>query len=436
MATATPSRGPGNVAGSGLEALLRWQWFPGGLQALFTVVLVAVAYFSLQPTRRAETNPATAILWLLWWPLLPLTVLFAGRLWCALCPAGALGDWVQAVFSGARSMAPAWTQRLGAWSALAGMVVTGLAFLALGLETNGALTALFLALVTVGAVALALFFRGRVWCRWFCPLGLMLGLYSRVGWLEIGPGTAGIRASARTARACPQFTSPVSRQRRHDCILCGQCLKQGGDTVRLSCDLSPGGAPRPPSLTLIQALGVNLLLGLLMVDSLRMTPLFTDYMTWALSYLSSYRLALTLGGLALLGLVLGSQVGYARVVARRGDRGRLFRQLSMALIPLALALHLALSAQHLVAGGPGVLQGIGAEMGFLASGHMPPADAYSTSLPLKSFQLLLLALGAAGVAHYSARGKLALGRGARLMVSATPGLMQGLIFLQPMSAAC
>lgn len=333
-------------------------------------------------------------------------------------------------------MAPAWMQRLGAWSALAGVVATGLAFLALGLETNGALTALLLVLVTVGAVALALPFRGRVWCRWFCPLGLMLGLYSRVGWLEISPGSAGTRASAGAARACPQFTSPVSHQRRHDCILCGQCLKQGGEAVRLSFDPAPGRASRPPSLTLIQALGVNLLLGLLMVDSLRMTPPFLDYMTLALSYLSSYRLALTLGGLALLGLVLGAQAGVARVAARLGDRGRLFRQLSLALVPLALALHLALSAQHLVAGGPGVLQGIGVEIGFLASGHMPPADAYSTIVPLKSFQLLLLALGVAGVAYQSSRSKLALGGRTRMMVLGAPGLMQGLIFLQPMSAAC
>lgn len=397
--------------------------------------MVGLAYLGIQPIHRAETNPATAIVWLLWWPILPFTGLMLGRLWCALCPAGALGDWAQTLLVRARPMAPTWIQQFGTWFAVVGIVAIGLAFLALGLETDGGLTMLFIAFISVGAVSLALVFKERVWCRWFCPLGMMLGLYSRVGWLEIEPGIAGAKAAGTAARNCPQFTSPISSQRRHHCIFCGLCLKKG-DMVQVRFNPWPIQAGRAPTLTLVQALAVNLLWGLLLVDSLRMTPFFPGYMAWALAYVDNYRFALTLGGLAIMGLVLAAQVGYSRLAWPKGNAEQLFRQLSLTLIPLALALHLALSTQHLVSAGPGVLQGIGTELGFLASGHMPPADAYGVSLSLKAFQLFLLVLGIAGAMYFSGNGKMAFGQRARLLAPVAPGVMQGLIFLQPMSAVC
>ena len=440
------------------QSLLRQSWFPGSLQVAFTLAIVVLAYLGLQPVRRAETNPALAVIWLLWWPILPFTVPFLGRLWCALCPAGALGDWAQKCVPGSRPMAPSWVQKFGAWFALVGIVATGLAFLAFALETNGPLTVAFLAIISAGAVILALPYKGRVWCRWFCPLGMMLGLYGRTGWVAVGPGPAGAGPATAAARTCPQFTSPISHRRRHDCILCGVCFKEGNpNEVVVQTELWPRLPDLPtlpgessteqagrqarhrwqlPRLTLVEALAVTLLLGLLTVDSLRMTPLYLKYTTWAMSLIDNYRLGLTLGGLALMGLILTGQVVIAQLMGRHADRARLFGELSFILIPLVLALHLALSTQHLFAGGPSALQGIGIELGLLAAGHTPPADAYFVNLPMKVFQFLLLALGVGGMAYLSGRGKAGLDRGSLLPVWSAPALALGIIFWQPMSAAC
>jgi len=417
-----------------MNALLLSRWFPTALQILFVIIMVALSYLGLQPIRRAETNPATAAIWTVWWPLLPFTILLLGRLWCALCPAGALGDWVQRLFSATRPMAPTWVQKTGTWFALVAIAATGLAFLALALESNGPLTVVLLTMFSMGAVLLALPYKGRVWCRWFCPLGIMLGLYSRLSLIELHAGK--VEHKLTVIRTCPQFTSPMSHLQHRDCILCGVCVKSGeAMAVQSSWWFRKGW--KIPSLTWVEALTVSLLFGLLAVDSLRMTPLYLDYMTWALPVTDNYRLALTLGGLALMAVILSAQMALA-TLGGGGLRGtqRLFRELSLVLIPLVFALHLAISAQHLLAGSPGVLQGVAVELGLQSSGHLPPDSAYFINPLLKAFQMFLLALGVAGMVYLDGRWQVNSINWRRLLVRATPGLVMTLIFLQPMSAVC
>lgn len=417
-----------------MNALLLSRWFPTALQALLLVTMVVLSYLGLQPIHRAETNPATAAIWTLWWPLLPFSVLFLGRFWCALCPAGALGDWVQRLFPATRPMAPTWVQKTGTRFAMVGIVATGLAFLALALESNGPLTAVLLTIISIGAVLLALRYRGRVWCRWFCPAGIMLGLYGRLSLIELRAGRAGDKLTV-TNQSCPQFTSPVSHLQHRDCILCGVCVKAGeAVAVQPSSWFREGW--KVPSLTLVEALTVSLLFGLLAVDSLRMTPLYLDYMTWAIPVVDNYRLALTLGGLALMAGILAAQMAVATLGGKGAGTLRLFRELSLVLIPLVFALHLAISAQHLLAGSPGILQGVAVELGLLAAGHLPPDSAYFVNLPLKAFQVLLLALGAAGMIYLDGRWQVD-SIGLRwLLARSAPGLVMVLVFLQPMSAVC
>jgi len=38
---------------------------------------------------------ATISIWVIWWSLLIISLALAGRIWCFMCPFGAIGDWVQ-----------------------------------------------------------------------------------------------------------------------------------------------------------------------------------------------------------------------------------------------------------------------------------------------------------------------------------------------------
>lgn len=49
-----------------------------------------VAYQLLAGPETAHDNAGTALMWVLWWPVLPVTFVLLGRFWCAVCPFGAI----------------------------------------------------------------------------------------------------------------------------------------------------------------------------------------------------------------------------------------------------------------------------------------------------------------------------------------------------------
>ncbi len=416
----------------GLERLLRWRAFPGVFQWTLLVGLALNLVLALRVPRHAELNPGAALVWQLWWPLLPFFILLTARLWCAICPFPALGNAAQHLRPALPSP-PRWLRRAGPWVAAIGLGLLGFFFLLLQVESSGPLTAALLLAFAMGAVATALLWLGRAWCRYLCPLGLMVGLYSRLGWLRLEAGGDRKRAAA-TARRCPVFTSALAQRRVHDCVLCADCLRgQAGDAIRVRLG-RPSLAGRP--LMLAEAVAVSLLLGLLLADALRMTPLYPRFMAWALPISGrSYAVAMALGIGGVMATVVAAQVFGAHWLGRGEGLWRAFSRLSLAWLPLALAAILDLSAQHLLAA-DAVFQNLGAEIRLLPSGHMPPADAYASVWPMRTFQWAVLALGAV-TAVYMARcpvpGEKRRGWAA---AGAAPFLPLVVLFGQPMSVSC
>jgi hypothetical protein len=262
-------------------------------------------------------------------------------------------------------------------------------------------------------------------------VGLMTALYSRLSWLRLGP-TGDPKAAAAGGLVCPQLTSPVSGRVRSDCVFCGACMKApGGGSIAVRSQKPSLGAP---ALTAPEALAVSLLLGLMLVDAVRMTPLYLRYMAWAVSEAGlEYDMALALG---MGGFIAVPLIGQSLLAGASGHARQFWvrwSHQSMALLPLVLAAHLALSAQHLVAL-PEVLRNLGAELRLLEPGHMPPADVYAVLWPLKLLQVALLV--AAIAISLDASRRTAAGRGAVIAAPAAATAVLIFTFAQPMSAAC
>lgn len=86
---------------------------------------------------------------------------------------------------------------------------------------------LLLALVFAGVLALNAI-RPRFWCRYLCPLGALLGLFSKAAWLRHVVDEAACTACARCVRACPTGTIEPGRNFAADpaeCTLCLDCLE-------------------------------------------------------------------------------------------------------------------------------------------------------------------------------------------------------------------
>lgn len=415
-----------------VSRLLRSPRFPRTLQAPILVATAAAILLALRPPERSEMNPGAALVWQLWWTLLPFFILPTARLWCAVCPFSALGDLAQQLRRLTAPLPPARLRAAGPWMAALGLAIMGFLFLLLSLESSGPFTALLLLAFASGALVSSLLWRGRAWCRYLCPLGLMAGLYSRLAWLRLANTGDSTTASAAAARCCPLFTSPASARRAQDCVLCGSCMKApGGGAIDARVERP---TPSRETLSPPEAVAVSLLLGLLLADALRMTPPYLWYMVRAVPAMGGdYGAAMALGIAGIVALLLLHQGGAALVSGGGRWSWPAFGRLSLLLLPLALAAQLALSAQHLMAAGD-VLRNLGAELGLLDPDHMPPVDAYGVVWPLKGLQLALLAAGSA-TSLYLAAARGVVDR-LSLLVPALPALALLAIFWQPMSLTC
>ena len=93
---------------------LRSRWYPGILQLPIAAVFGLVAYQLLLGPDAAHDNPGTALMWVLWWPLIPIVFVVVGRFWCAVCPFGALSDFIQKMV-GAQRPVPVFLKKYGIW---------------------------------------------------------------------------------------------------------------------------------------------------------------------------------------------------------------------------------------------------------------------------------------------------------------------------------
>jgi ferredoxin len=96
-------------------------------------------------------------------------------------------------------------------------------------------TALLITAIWVSAIILGVLFQRRTWCRYLCPLGKMVGIFSSTSILELR-ANYGICNNDCIAHSCytggqecqsgcPMFEGPFSLRSNVDCIYCGNCIK-------------------------------------------------------------------------------------------------------------------------------------------------------------------------------------------------------------------
>ena len=69
-----------------IKAMLMSKYFPKIFQIPVAAVFGLIGFELLAGPSRAHDNPGTALMWVLWWPLIPIIFIFLGRFWCAVCP--------------------------------------------------------------------------------------------------------------------------------------------------------------------------------------------------------------------------------------------------------------------------------------------------------------------------------------------------------------
>jgi polyferredoxin len=362
-----------------LNRFVTWKGFQPALQIPTLVVISIIAYLGFVDVQDGAKNLATRLTWILWWPGIIFTFILVGRLWCVMCPFGALNEGAAAASKSERLL-PKPLRNL--WLATFLFLLLTWADEQIGVIRSPQLTAWLIVIFALFAIATGIFFQRRSFCRYLCPITGLLGLYSMFSPVEVRSADRAqcqkncrqdcYRGAAR-GKGCSMFEFPMTVDRNTFCNVCFECVRSCPN-ANLALRFRSFGkdlwASRKRVLDeaylSVVLVGVTTILTAQMLTAwggwvsamAKLIPVDVRLLMKPVTYLTvTESAAFFLGSLVLFpGLGL-----FAALVATRisGDKKRTilktFRHMAYMFLPVGLAMHLAHNVSHLVTEGPGIV---------------------------------------------------------------------------------
>jgi hypothetical protein len=213
-------------------------WLHALLFVGFLIVLLVPVALPEAPFTSKLADFSNWLIWGLWFPLVFISVLISGRSWCGmLCPMGAASQWMNNI--GLKRPVPGWLRWEGT------PIVSFILITILG-QTVGVRDYPIALLEVFGGTLMAALLIGflygqgrgrRAWCRHACPIGLLLGVFSRLSIVDLVPKRPRKGGDAYTERGmCPTMIDINRKTESRHCIMCMRCVhpqRNGGLTLRL-----------------------------------------------------------------------------------------------------------------------------------------------------------------------------------------------------------
>ena len=211
--------------------------------AVFIVMLVGYIFAILAGligTPVGSHNFSIVFVWIAWWAILILVAVpFFGRGWCAVCPIPLPGEWLQrgAVLA-PPDKKPKWLNHR--WPrAFRNIWLQNISFLLLALFssvllTTPYITSIVLAAMLFAAIGLSMVFERRSFCRYLCPVGGFIGIYSQTAPIELRIKDKQVCAScvgkpcyngSSEGYGCPWDVFPGGLTKNTYCGLCMECIR-------------------------------------------------------------------------------------------------------------------------------------------------------------------------------------------------------------------
>ncbi len=367
------------------------------LTAPFIALIVGLGLFGPQDPER---NAALVLTWGIWEPLLVLSTLFVARMWCGVCPVGALSTFIRR-FAGLNKSVPSFIRNYGFYITAAGIAAIFWSEAATGMLSSPRATAMLVLSIVALAAVTGFLFQRTAWCRYLCPLGGMVGLLSRCSVLELRSNYEicnntctkhDCYTGTDRREGCPMFEGPFSVRSNQNCIVCGSCIKicpSRAPVLNLRLpgyDLWAAQAPEKNFAVLgIALIGTQLFRGIgylgyegLLIGGGMGAAWFRTFLAISVSIL-----------LAALYAILAGRAVFGRGGFAAGSSEY---RIVYVLMPLAFAFELGLHLEKLIVMGGRLLPVLGSELGLAM--QLPSAGA--APLTVKTLQVLLVILGAMG----------------------------------------
>ena len=256
----------------------RWpQW------VVFVIMLAGFIFAILSGligTPVGSHNFSIVFVWIAWWAVLILVAVpLFGRGWCAICPIPLPGEWLQrGAVLGPPARKPRWFNlrwpRVFRNIWLQNLSFTLVALFSAVILTIPKVTAIVLAAMLFLAVGLSLIFERRSFCRYLCPVGGFIGLFSQAAPLELRvKDKAACLActdkpcynGSEKGYGCPWGVFPAGLVKNTYCGLCMECLRTCPKD-NLAVNIRPFGADlAQPSHKLDEAFKAFIMLGAALV---------------------------------------------------------------------------------------------------------------------------------------------------------------------------
>ncbi len=223
-----------------LKTVLRSRLFQPVLMLATLLFFVIAILAGLFGTPAGAKNFSIIYIWIVWWAVLIIVIVpFFGRLWCTVCPIPGPGEWLQRRgiilkrYPKLMTLGRRWPRQLkNIW--LQNFAFLGVALFSAIILTRPAVTAWVLLSFLLLGVMLSTFYENRIFCRYVCPVGGFIGLYSLTATVELRVKDAQICKDHLTkdcllgtpnSYGCPWLVYPGNLARNAYCGMCTECLK-------------------------------------------------------------------------------------------------------------------------------------------------------------------------------------------------------------------
>jgi hypothetical protein len=399
----------------------RWPQFLARVLALTGFLFAIVA--GLGGTPVGSRNFSIVFVWIAWWALLILVAVpLFGRGWCTVCPIPMPGEWLQnRALLGPRGSKPPfglgrkWPKAMrNIWAQNGAFTLMAL-FSAVVL-TQPRVTAVILAAFLFIAIGVSLIFERRAFCRYLCPVGGFIGLYSQTAPIEVRVRDTAVCASHTTKTCytgsedgygCPWGVFPGGLVKNTYCGACLECLRTC-PLDNIAINIRPVGSDlsQPRGRKLDEAFKAFIMLGSAFVYSAVMLG------PWGLLKTAAYGigslpwlfyvvffLAFVFG--LLPGLFYLATWGGRVLAPTRTPLRRSFTAYAYALVPLGLAAWIAFSLSFVLTNASYILPVLSDPLGWgwdlLGTANYSWTPVFTQTIPMLQTLVLVVGLAWAGI---------------------------------------
>jgi hypothetical protein len=211
------------------------------LAAFAALVVLGFSASSSDPAflhQLRNTNLGNLIVWSYWWPAIVIGAIFFGRVWCMVCPVEIITSFFAKI--GLKRKRPKWL--LSGWAiTIFYILILFVGIQGFAIHRNPSFMAIYLLFIVGVSILIGSLYEKNTFCRYVCPVGHLLGLYSRLSFIGWRVKDKSICDTCKDKscihnkykynlnyKSCGVDLYPAKIEDNEHCILCAGCLKTCG----------------------------------------------------------------------------------------------------------------------------------------------------------------------------------------------------------------